>query len=326
MMVYDRESILRESLATSNYDTLVLEKQYKVYEYSYENGELTYTYESEQSTKFTAEEVKTLKTEFGSATFAALPFNQSPFNMYSSNNAYSNYGYYSYSFAHATYLPTDNSLRSTLQGTYPEEGKYQICISTYMAESLMQSGLYDPETEERYTLNSTSDMIGKKLNLNNQIYTISGLFDCGTLDSKFESLKQSYDYDQQQEFNGIITGGMYKVVFVDSATETALLESSNSSGSKDDFWTIYERRFPYTYRAMETIAYSEDYIDMREVRYSSVDKTDKYPVKYFETGKSMLETGEVVVSANLFGKQFRTLVEHILNEQSDVSELHSAFY
>ena len=326
MMVYDRESILRESLATSNYDTLVLEKQYKVYEYSYENGELTYTYESEQSTKFTAEEVKTLKTEFGSATFAALPFNQSPFNMYSSNNAYSNYGYYSYSFAHATYLPTDNSLRSTLQGTYPEEGKYQICISTYMAESLMQSGLYDPETEERYTLNSTSDMIGKKLNLNNQIYTISGLFDCGTLDSKFESLKQSYDYDLQQEFNGIITGGMYKVVFVDSATETALLESSNSSGSKDDFWTIYERRFPYTYRAMETIAYSEDYIDMREVRYSSVDKTDKYPVKYFETGKSMLETGEVVVSANLFGEQFRTLVEHILNEQSDVSELHSAFY
>ena len=208
MMVFDRDSIMRESLAQSSYDSLVLSKQYKVYEKTYQNGELDYEYERDEDTKFTATELAEMTTKFGSATFAALPFQNAPSNMHANNN-YGNQGYYSYSFAHATNLPENNSLRQAINGHYPEEGKNEICISTYMAESFAQAGLFNPKDQQRYTINNANDILDKVLVLNGKEYTVSGIFDSGTINTKYEALKDSHDWELSQEFSQFLSSGIF---------------------------------------------------------------------------------------------------------------------
>lgn len=316
MMVFDRDSIMRESLAQSSYDSLVLSKQYKVYEKTYQNGELDYEYESDEDTKFTATELAEMTTKFGSATFAALPFQNAPSNMHANNNNYGNQGYYSYSFAHATNLPENNSLRQAINGHYPEEGKNEICISTYMAESLAQAGLFNPKDQQRYTINNANDILDKVLVLNGKEYTVSGIFDSGTINTKYEALKDSHDWELSQEFSQFLSSGMYKVVFIDKATETELLAGGGDSNN-EDMWQIYYRRFPDTYRFDN------------ECRYNKFSVTDKYPVEIL-SGSTTLNAGEVIVNTNTFSNALSNAVSDQLailqnTSQEEYNLLNTAY-
>ncbi len=114
--------------------------------------------------------------------------------------------YYRLGVNKAVYAPEGTSLRtSLLYGTYPEEDN-EICISTYLAESLMLSRYEDADDIESYDdfssagtytvsfdENSTAEaLIGHHLVLSGgDVLTITGIFDAGAIPPRFDSLKTS---------------------------------------------------------------------------------------------------------------------------------------
>lgn len=332
MMLYDRDAVLRDSLAKSSYNSLVLKKQYIEYEKYYENDELQHTREQKKDTKFTREEMEALKAQFGDATFAALPFSHAPQNMHAQSNMY-NGGYYSYYFEQATYLPLDSSLRNMPYGHYPSEDKREIAISTYMAEGLLEAGLFDPEStdNQRYTLNTVSDLVGKKLNLNGTVYTLSGIFDSGELDAKYDALKESSSWSLQEEFSSVLSAGMHKVLFVNSQTEQALLQSGGTSDNNQDFYQILESRFPYKYRATQYVS-TEYENHTADYRFASIAASSKYPISYLDDTKTALAENETVINANAFGSNLWNYIDKTLNDyecwlgnEQKQSEIRDAF-
>lgn len=318
MMLYDGDAVFRESLAKSSYNSLVLKKQYIEYEKYYENDELKRTREEKKDTKFTREEMEALKAQFGDATFAALPFSQAPQNMHAQSNMY-NEGYYSHFFEQATYLPLDSSLRNMTYGQYPTEGSNEIAISSYMAEGLLEVGLYDPDTpdNQRYTLNSIADLLDKKLQLKDTVYTVSGIFDSGTLDAKYDKLKEdSNSWTLQQEFKSVLSAGMHKVVFVTSQTEAMLLQSGGSSDNNNDFYQTFDSRFPYKYRA-EHVVNTEKENSSTEYRFASISAKSKYPIAYLDSAKTSLSEGEVIISPITFSNSLHNYIYNALNDSKN---------
>lgn len=334
MMFYDGDAVFRESLAKSSYNTLVLKKQYIEYEKYYENDELKDTYENKKDTKFTREEMEVLKAEFGDATFAALPFSQAPQNMHAQSDMY-NEGYYSHYFEQATYLPLDSSLRNMTYGQYPTEGTNEIAISSYMAEGLLEVGLYDPDTtdNQRYTIQSIADVLNKKLKLGDTVYTVSGIFDSGTLDAKYDKLKESStSWSLQEEFKSVLSAGMHKVVFVNSQTETALLQNGGSSSNNNDFYDTFYARFPDKYRA-ERVVNTEKENYSAEYRFSSISAKSKFPISYLDNTKTSLSEGEVIISPNTFSNSLHNYIYNVLDDSKNwignedkKNEIWNAYY
>ena len=101
-------------------------------------------------------------------------------------------------------------------GVLEQESMYQVAISTYLADSIL------------YYLNGNSlgdrpvgvldDLLGAKITLNQQPYTIVGVIDCGQIPEKYAELKKSTPYSQKtkmllEDFDAYINTGAQKCLF-----------------------------------------------------------------------------------------------------------------
>ncbi len=280
MMLYDKNSTLKQSLKDSTYDILILNKQYTITTNNYDNNELSYSYEGTRNTKFTKSEFDELKNTFGSATFYAASIQTSITNTKIDVNS----EYYSSTITNATFLPSDNALRNNFEGTYPQNDD-EIALTSYTVESLMTAGLFDPDSSEqtRYNLSNVNDIIGKKIVFNGSCYTVTGIYNSEPIDGKFDALKEgTNDWTLYNSFNDLLASGIYRVAFFNQKNADSLLTVVNNYDG-DDF-TNYGSYMHYFYNEHGSTTY-----------FNTLDAKKVAPVYFFDDAVNTIGENDVIV-------------------------------
>ena len=208
MTFYDNEATFKQSLKDSNYTMVQLGKYYQTTEIWYYQGEKQDEYTSIGTTKYTKEELKAYAEKFGKEAFGAT-------SVYMGLNVQNRTGRYwvpqLYSIG---YLELDNPLREKITGQYPTKPN-EICISSYLADVIYNCKMYD-ETGNLLTLNKAEDVIGKKISLQGEYYTVVGILDSGVISEKYDVLKdpENTDYMLYSGLNNELQDGLHLVGFV----------------------------------------------------------------------------------------------------------------
>ena len=236
---FNQKDVMYNTYLTSGYDTLRFEKYYNYVSVSYENGVETYRSDDteKQQTPFTQEEFDKMQEQYGDGlgifNYSVDNSGYTSFNIdhtYSSTNQY--YVTTLYGFAE---LPEDSSYWADLLQTDTDLsalGDSDIVISTYLFDSLKESGLRD-ENDTKIALENYSDIIGKTLSIStaNQTLelTVKGVFrydppqDFDGLKNKTES-----NYSLQDKFSKTLRSGIYLTPLVSSSFYAANKASASS--------------------------------------------------------------------------------------------------
>ena len=323
MMVYDESATLKKSLLDSDYTTLQLNKKYKVIYRNYEGGKLTAEWESESDTKFTEEEVNAYKAQYGEKVLGAVKYGLGINNVYPGD--YGEYYNSSISYLLSASDGADFADR-LLAGKFPQN-EDEICISSYTADCILKTGLYNPETgsDDRYTLTEDRTcLVGKKLGMV-QTFTIVGIFDCGTLPARYDTIKNrtNTDYSLSNSFGSDLRGGLYQAAFF----HDEFIEKNISSGSGEyiDFWQYFNsnRTLEMKYDdESDGIAYSAYYAEFDTVK-------DVFTPLFIDSEKTSLAKNEILLSSSCFSRLMNTqlwqkeseLIDAFNNAETD--EQHS---
>ena len=220
MMFYDSESTLYQTLTDSSFNTLRLIKTYKTHEKSYHNGSLEFEHESIGTGLFSPEDIEGYAEKFGADAFGAIATHGVSFTTQSNSNYWSN------ELSYFAYLPTTNTLRSDItRGRYPESDD-EICISSFIANSILNLKLFDTESGSALEINTVEDVLNKNISIGGYRYKIVGIIEAGEIDAKYDSLKDSTasdNYSLRNSFSEELGDGLHLVGFVteDKLTELA---------------------------------------------------------------------------------------------------------
>lgn len=223
LMLYDNDKIAATSFAQSDYEYLTLNKHYSV---TVSYGDDSYDYSN--AVNFTQTELDKFKASFGNDTFGYYSK-----SLYGSEDKLENVNtpsdkqrYYRTAVSKYAYLPQNHSLRNNITGSYPKNDD-EILISGYLYDCIANSDLYGVEKDEygnvsvsnknKLTINSKQDLIGKYIMLGfdrYEAFKITGIFDSGEIDSKYETIKTSNDeYKLEYRFKNYLAEGMHQTVF-----------------------------------------------------------------------------------------------------------------
>ena len=300
MMVYDESATLKKSLLDSDYTTLQLNKKYKVIYRDYEGDKLNYEWESESDTKFTEEEVNAYKAQYGKKVLGAVKYGLGINNVYPGD-----YGeYYNSSISYLLSASDGAGFADRLlAGKFPQS-QDEICISSYTADCILQRGLYNPETgsDDRYTLTEDRTcLIGKKLNLIEKNFTIVGIFDCGTLPARYDTIKNrtNTDYNLSNSFGNDLRGGLYQAAFF----HDELIEKKNPFGNGEyiDFWQYFNSNHTLELTYGDESAYSAYYTEFDTVK-------DVFTPLFIDSEKTSLAKNEILLSPSYFSSLVKTLL------------------
>lgn len=288
LMTYDGKEVAAKSFADSGYEYLNVTKKYKAKitsNYSY--GE-SYSYTDEYSAGFSEEEVKKLTSEYGSASYGYFSPEggdsvASIKNVEINESGSMQIPYYQASLNKFAYVPEGHRLRTErFIGTYPAN-KGEICISSYIIDVFKSSGTvfanvtFDEDGEvksysnkDKITVNSAQDVIGKYIVLNNvsqqeKAFKITGVFDSGTVDSKFDKIKDKEDADfiLMASFTAYMNG--------ESLHQLALVS--------EDFYDEYADAFEARPRYVEHFKDSLEKFSYYEHAYDFNDETGEYEIR-----------------------------------------------
>ncbi|MCD8205227.1 MAG: ATP-binding cassette domain-containing protein [Clostridia bacterium] len=207
LMLYDGGRVYARSVVSSGYEYVELTKYGNTYTDTYNvSTGAKYSYAVSSKTYFTTEEVGS----FGDGAIGTFDMSFSPSNSRSRSSDY----YHSVKISRAAYVPEGSSLRDKIfLGSYPED-PYEICVSSYVAESLMSFSYYPASidaygrvsmSDEPEDVQRMEDIIGKTLAYGDEaVLTISGVFDGGDIPSEYASLKEGYDSSLYSAFSDFI--------------------------------------------------------------------------------------------------------------------------
>lgn len=304
MILYDKSATLKNSLSMYDSDVVMLKKEYQV-SVIYNDGNKEHDpYIENRDTLFTQNELNSIKSSLsGEATIVkGLEYGSSIGNLNSS--AYSNY--YSTTITNAVYLDENNSFRNKIAGTYPTNDN-EIVISSYIADSIIYFGLKDRDGN-KINLNSSYDLIGKKIYFNFGYWTITGIYETPVIDSKFDVLKDGQsDYDLQNEFMGVLSSNLYTTAII----------------GKADFDKIKDGNAPTSYDYFN----DDNKLDIESanlysagVYFNSIDAVRTYEGYYFDDNKTTLSNNQILLSINTFSSVLSNKVTNCINELKNSSK------
>ena len=225
---YNEKDVLYNTYLTSGYDTIRFEKQYNYVTVTYENGEETYrsSYVNTERTPFTPEELNQLQKTYGDGLgIFDYSTDGNSYNSMSISNTYaSKQQYYVSTLYGFAELPADYSRWQDLLVTDTDLaalGDKDVVISTYLFDSLKESGLQDNDGK-KIPLNAYQDIVGKTLQIStsgsNLEVTVKGVFRYD-LPQEFDDLKEnsSNDYSLQDKFSKTLRNGIYLTPLVSPA-------------------------------------------------------------------------------------------------------------
>ena len=295
MTFYDSESTFKQTLKDSTYSFIKLNKEYKVHETMYYNGEKDYEYDNINETRFFKDEFDSYVTKFGSNTFTGITVNQS-FNIQKSSPYWIN------EITSLAYMNYTNPLNSKINGSYPKNDN-EILISSYTAEVIYNNKIFDDKTSSIIELSKKEDIIGKNLTLGGYTYKVVGIIDSGLIDPKYdEILSDSTNMRLQYEFRSYLNDELHLMAFV---TEDRLKEISNE-------FRLYEMNDPFAYKRLTFALKNNGKYNLPEwgngsyIGISSKKASDE--IIYFNNNG--INDNEVVVSRDMF---YQLLSEYYSN-------------
>ena len=235
LMLYNSEAMFKETLKDSDHDFVVFSKVYYMEHSYYENGTLVDTYDGVGSAKFDSGDIATIDSAFGSGAFGAMEARGEISTRQSSSYWY-NY------FTSVAHMPEGSFLRDKIiSGAYPTNDN-EICISSYLAESLFESKVVD-EKGSIISLTTYLDLVGESIIIGGSKYKVTGIFDSGAIDPKYDALKDNtnQDYSLEWDFQSLLTDGVQLLVaFSENGLELFAKNYSYMSGGFNE--TDYNKR------------------------------------------------------------------------------------
>ena len=288
MTFYDSEATFKQSVQEATLPMVKLEKYYEVIEkYVYDGTEHEWSYYNE--TRFTDAELQEYAAIYGKDTFGGVTC----WGSYAVQNKAGQYWINDLrSFA---YLQEDNSLRQQINGRYPEKDD-EICISSYSAEVLFNCKTYDQSTGKLIELSKPEDILGKKITIDGNAFTVVGIMNSGEIPEKYEVLKESdgTDYQLISSFQYELQDGLHLVAFV---TKEKMIEIGENNA-----WTMSEFD---THRMAVTIGIGSgnnyvfpEYPNASYGGFESHLKSEQ--VSWLVADKTTLSDTEVVIAKPMF--------------------------
>ncbi|MBE6530665.1 MAG: ATP-binding cassette domain-containing protein [Ruminococcaceae bacterium] len=299
---YDNEGMFKQTLVDSNHDHVVFDKIYTLTSSYYSNGKLEYSYEEISTAKFSSKDIKELEEVFGQGSFGTIRVNGMSVSLRQNNSSY-----WISEFGSVAYIPQTSSIRQTMKGSYPTASN-EIAVSSYVAQMLCECKTTDEKGSE-ISFNSPNDVIGKTILINGTSYKITGVFESGEIDSKYDVLKDSsVERDMRLEYNFENE--------LDSGLQLILAVSESAIG---DFADRFDR---YSFRGSDNmggISFSGD-IDnggSNQVYYRNISSLSADKVLWINGNNSLGENDIVIGSSAVFSYISNELWNNNESEQLD---------
>ena len=312
MSFYDSEATFKQTMLDSDHQLLRLKKQYQSKEVVYMNGEEEYDYEAIYDALFSSKEVEELKNQYGSDTFGGINTNMS-YNIRSTVAPY-----WIQRISTMAYLPKGNALREQINGTYPAN-KNEICISSYMADVLVNCKAYD-EKGDVIDVSTAEELIGKKMTINNTTYKITGIMNSGQVSEKYDVLKSAEGDNNQlvYELQTELEDGLHFVAFV-SLDRLELLAEENVPYSGENL--SWYRRIAVK---MKDAAGTYEFPDWSNASYDVLSNLSAGQKTYYvNKEKKSLGDGEALLSHITFAQMIAEVYAekgNAANESGDMSK------
>ena len=294
---YNSEAMFKQTLSDTNREFVVLENNYLATIKSYENGELMYEYEDSYPAIFSANDIKELSGIFGNDVFGAA----SSYGMeFSVRSRTSDYWYNAISAT--AYIPEGNAFRNKIIGSYPANSD-EICISRYSAEMLVASQAID-RNGKTVDVSTPEELIGKYILISGEEFKVVGIFDCGTLDPKFEELKTNTEknYSLLNEFEFELNDGMYLLtLFSEEGFENIAGRLSKYIASfENDTRSFGTLIIPNVEHGVE---------EYPSYRYKDASSAAKADITYFDSQKTTLNDNELLLNQSLWISNLYALLD-----------------
>lgn len=284
LMTYNGKEVAAKSFSDSGYDYINVTKRYKTEITSYYGNDDPHTYDNAYSARFTQTEADALASEYGASSYGYYSGNSTTGiqNVVMNDTGINDSSYYTAGFNKFAFVPQSHPLRNLVAGTYPANAS-EICISTYMIDVFKSTGtvfcnvtldkngeIKNYNTTDKVTVNSAQDVIDKyivmKLTHEPKAFKITGVFDSGAVDSKFDKIKDGESTD-------IILGQSFSAYMQGESMHMLALVS-------EDFYEEYEDAFePFSYEYVNYFDNSQESLYYRENYYEFDHDTGDYVVR-----------------------------------------------
>lgn len=249
---YDKTSTAVQTYLDAGYESLMLQKQYRVTSISYTNGEENYRYEYMRDTQYTPAELAEYREEYGAQTLGVFNYINSS---YSSDRTFTirnvssgsdfNSNYYNYQLKGFAEIGSGWNGELLTSGTdLSALGEDDIILSSYTFDSIKAARLYSEDNTDSslITLNTYDDIVDRKIYLASDSYgetaelTVRGVYRCD-LPSEYDSLKEQtgaqLSPDESQAFAAELNYGLYQYALV-SADFYEAHSAQFSQGSEEN--------------------------------------------------------------------------------------------
>lgn len=296
MSFYDSEATFKQTMLDSTHTLFRVGKVYHAKETVYQNGEESFEYDTVFEARFSETDLEELKNKFSKDAFGGVPV----YSNYNIRSTQSNYWHNEISVV--AYLPEDNTLRTNINGSYPAN-KDEICISSYMADVMINCKAYD-ESGNVIDVASRDELLGKKIQIGGGTYKIVGIMDSGAIPEKYEELKSPENENNQltYQLQTELSDGLHFTVFVTLDRLAKFAEEYEPyTGEK----LVMYRRIGITHK---TKAGKYNFPEWSNASYEQLTNwSDKEKVVYTNGEKTTLADGEVIITQRLFANMLSEL-------------------
>ncbi len=295
---YDSEAMFKQTLTDTNRDFVTLENNYLATIKFYENGEYIHEYEDFYPAIFSEKDMEKLSETFGKDIFGAASAYGMEFNIRSRTS-----DYWFNNISAIAYLPEGNSFREKISGAYPQNSD-EICISRYSAEMLIASQATD-RNGKIIDASTPDELIGKTILVSGEEFKVVGVFDCGTLNPKFEELKTNTEknYSLLNEFEFELNDGTYLLTFF---SEEAYKNLSARLLKYSAFFENDTRSFGMLI-VPNAERFEEEY---PSYRYKDASMLPSSNIMYFNSQKTTLNDNEVLLPHGVWTSVLYSLIDN----------------
>ena len=292
---YDNEGMFKQTLTDSDHDYVVFDKIYTLKSSYYVGGQLEYSYDEIGTAKFSSADIKELENVFGQGSFGTVDIYGFSVNLRKSNS-----NYWRSEFGSVAYIPETAALRQNMKGAYPKESG-EIAVSDYVAQMLYECKTIDDNGSE-ISFSSPDDVIGKSIVLSGRSYKITGVFEGGEIDSKYDVLKDTSverDMNLEYSFERELDGGLQLILAV---SEDAVEEFGKYSGG---YYPMDSGNMGGIFFAGDT-----DKDDFKNVSYKKISSASADKIYWIDENNKTVGENDIVL-----GRQ--SIFSYLANELSN---------
>ena len=321
MMFYNKTNVAANALNTKKPKTVTIQKEYEV-QYKYNNSNSKDYSSRLMLTMFDDSELNNYKAKYGkSIPYFTLEENPiipgenvdaSSYSILEIKNVVKDNYYYNHFNAFIDDL--DNPMiKSRLEyGSLPSKSD-EITIPSYLADMIINSD--DTIGESENSIKSSSDLIGKKINVTGCKYELSivGIFNCDDLiDKKFEKLKKDYieenAYSLRSEWanerlTGLFTKGVVNKDFYKINKKYNIEEKSVNLFTEDK--SLYIFKFMKFKDGIDYYSLDGTLLDTLPDENIFIGQVDylKYINNFIESNQDIIDKNELVEYKNYVDSQ-----------------------